>query len=154
VERDSASAERREITSGAPIDAIGSTDSRSSRCPAGERRACGATAVRRSDFDPRSGRGPLDSAATGFEGRFTASDRRDYRCRTIEMSAEAIALRSAHAPAVGEPIVLLLDRWGRFEGVAVLVFDGGFTMDLLPADRERAHVATQLAWLSRRLPRA
>ncbi|MBY6240674.1 pilus assembly protein PilZ [Methylosinus sp. Sm6] len=99
----------------------------------------------------RGPEGSPDAAAEPrFKGRFTAPDRRDYFCRAIDMSAEVVALRSDYAPGVGERIALHLDPWGKFQGAVIRVFAGGFTVDLEVADRNRAHVAMQLAWLSRR----
>jgi hypothetical protein len=93
---------------------------------------------------------PADAAAEPrFKGRFTAPDRRDYFCRAIDMSAEVVALRSDYAPDVGARVALHLERWGKFEGTVIRAFAGGFTLDLEVADRSRAHVAMQLAWLSR-----
>jgi hypothetical protein len=85
-----------------------------------------------------------------FKGRFTAPDLRDYFCRTIDMSAEVVALRSDYAPDVGAHVALHLEQWGKFEGKVIRAFAGGFTVDLEVADRSRAHMAMQLAWLSRR----
>jgi hypothetical protein len=87
--------------------------------------------------------------APRFKGRFTAPDRRDYFCRAIDMSAEVVALRSDYAPDVGARIALHLEQWGKFEGKVLRAFAGGFTVDLEVEDRSRAHVAMQLAWLSR-----
>jgi hypothetical protein len=89
------------------------------------------------------------TAEPRFKGRFTAPDCRDYSCRTIDLSAEVVALRSDYAPSVGERIALHLEQWGKFEGTVIRTFNGGFTVDLQIADRSRAHVAMQLAWLSR-----
>lgn len=108
--------------------------------------------MRRPYFRPKPGREESLSEATAeprFKGRFTGPDRRDYFCRTIDMSAEVVALRSDYGAAVGERIALHLEQWGKFEGTVIRTFDGGFTLDLQIIDRSRAHVAMQLAWLSR-----
>lgn len=85
-----------------------------------------------------------------FDGSFTGSDRRDHACRTIDMSAEIVALRSDYRPTIGERVELRLEQWGRFDGTVIRRFDGGFTIGLEVADRPRAHVAMQFAWLARR----
>jgi hypothetical protein len=107
--------------------------------------------VRKSYLSPWREPGSAAKAAAEprFKGRFTAPDRRDYFCRAIDMSAEVVALRCDYAPDVGARIILHLERWGKFEGAVIRVFAGGFTVDLEVADRSRAHVAMQLAWLSR-----
>jgi hypothetical protein len=109
--------------------------------------------VGRYDFRPKSGEEHLAAetiAEPRFDGRFCAPpDQRRYPCRTIDMSAEIVALRSDYRPAIGDRIALDLDRWGRFDGSVIRLFDGGFTLDLEVADRARAHVAMQFAWLTR-----
>lgn len=85
-----------------------------------------------------------------FDGRFSIPpSQRRYACRTIDMAAEIIALRSDIRPAVGDRISLDLDRWGRFEGAVIRLFDGGFTVGIETSDRPRAHMAMQFAWLTR-----
>jgi hypothetical protein len=108
--------------------------------------------VRRSNSRPKPGlEESWENAAVRprFKGRFTAPDQRDRFCRAIDMSAEVVALRSDYAPTIGARIALHLEPWGKFEGTVIRTFDGGFTVDLETADRSRAHVAMQLAWLSR-----
>lgn len=84
-----------------------------------------------------------------FDGRFLAPDRREYSCRTIDMSADFIAVHSDHTPAIGGRVVLSLEEWGRFEGTVIRTFDGGFTVRFEATDRKRGQVAMRLAWLSR-----
>lgn len=83
-----------------------------------------------------------------FDGRFMA-DRREYSCRTIDMSADFIAVHSDYTPPIGGRVVLHLQEWGRFEGTVVRAFEGGFTVRFEATDRKRGQVAMRLAWLSR-----
>ncbi|HEY8066088.1 MAG TPA: PilZ domain-containing protein [Methylosinus sp.] len=107
----------------------------------------------RHDLRPKNGEERLAAetiAEPRFDGRFfLPPDQRRYPCRTIDMSAEIVALRSDYRPAVGEKVTLDLDRWGRFDGAVIRLFDGGFTLGLEVEDRPRAHVAMQFAWLTR-----
>ncbi|WP_400768564.1 PilZ domain-containing protein [Methylosinus sporium] len=109
--------------------------------------------MRRPDLRPKIGveqRAAETIAEPRFDGRFSLPpDQRRYACRTIDMSAEIVALRSDFRPAVGDRIALDLDRWGRFDGVVIRLFEGGFTVDLQITDQPRAHVAMQFAWLTR-----
>ena len=78
----------------------------------------------------RTGRSasPPRRSPSRINGRFfLPPDQRRYPCRTIDMSAEIVALRSDYRPAVGEKVSLDLDRWGRFDGAVIRLFDGGFT---------------------------
>lgn len=113
-------------------------------------------AVRRPDTRPRlrpeRQEAETTAAPAPFDGRFLAPDRREYPCGTIDMSADVIALRSDYAPEIGARLVLYLEEWGRFEGTVIRIFERGFTMAFAAPDRKRAHMAVQLAWLSRRHP--
>lgn len=109
--------------------------------------------MRRPDLRPKIGAARLAAetiAEPRFDGRFSLPpDHRRYACRTIDMSAEIVALRSDFRPTVGDRIALDLDRWGRFDGAVIRLFEGGFTVDLEVEDQPRAHVAMQFAWLTR-----
>lgn len=89
------------------------------------------------------------SLRASFEGRFMAPDRREYSCRTIDMSTNFIVVRSEHAPEIGARIVLYLEECGRFEGTVTRRFNGGFTVNFEATHRKRERIAKQLAWLSR-----
>ncbi|PWB84344.1 MAG: pilus assembly protein PilZ [Methylocystaceae bacterium] len=110
-------------------------------------------AVRRPHTRPkvRSNRQEIDATAlpARFDGRFLAPDGREYPCRTIDMSADVIAVRSDYVSRIGVRIVLYLEEWGRFEGAVIRSFDRGFTVAFEATDSKRAHMAMQLAWLSR-----
>lgn len=110
-------------------------------------------AVRRSDTRPRIRLSREEAEATTlparFDGRFLAPDGREYPCSTIDMSCDVIAVRSDHAPELGARLILYLEEWGRFEGAVIRTFERGFTVAFEATDGKRAHMAMQLAWLSR-----
>jgi hypothetical protein len=83
-------------------------------------------------------------------GRFMLEDRREFPCRTIDVSAGGLALSAPVNGAIGSRIVAYIDTIGRFEGSVARSFAGGFAMtaEMSPARREK--LVNQLTWLINR----
>lgn len=83
----------------------------------------------RSNFNRSEHRGDRRVKVT-LRGRYMLSDRREYPCRTIDISAGGIAIVGAMKGKIGEGVVVYLDRAGRVEGTIVRHLAGGFAIAL------------------------
>jgi c-di-GMP-binding flagellar brake protein YcgR len=83
-------------------------------------------------------------------GRYMLEDRREYVCRTIDVSADGAALAAPIHGHVGERVIAYIDNLGRLEGAIVRVTDIGFTMTIAATLRKRDKLAASLAWLADR----
>ncbi|WP_363349144.1 PilZ domain-containing protein [Methylocystis echinoides] len=83
-------------------------------------------------------------------GRCMLESRREYPCRTLEMSPGDMTLMAPVRAAIGEKVIVYLDQIGRFAGVATDHTEAGFalTMNLSAAKRDR--LADQLTWFANR----
>jgi hypothetical protein len=72
-----------------------------------------------------------------LRGRYMLSDRREYPCRTIDISAGGIAIVGSVRGKIGECVVVYLDRVGRVEGTIVRHFGGGFALALHASSLKR-----------------
>lgn len=77
-------------------------------------------------------------------------DRREFECRTLDMSPGGIALAAPVAPARGERVVVYLDCVGRIDGVCVRALGNGFALSIKATPRRREKIAEQLTWLANR----
>lgn len=86
-------------------------------------------------------------AKIAIAGRYMLADRREFPCRTLDISAGGMALEASTPGAPGERIVVYLDELGRFEGEVARLFPGGFALSCaLPATR-REKLVNRLTWL-------
>jgi hypothetical protein len=63
-----------------------------------------------------------------LRGRYMLSDRREFPCRTVDISAGGVAIVGSAKGKLGERVVVYLDRIGRLEGSVVRHFPGGFAV--------------------------
>ncbi|MCJ2137738.1 PilZ domain-containing protein [Methylobacterium sp. J-026] len=83
-------------------------------------------------------------------GRYMLADRREYPCRTVDMSPGGVRLACAVRGEVGERVVLYLEYIGRIEGVIARTCADGFAVQLNATPRKRDKLASQLTWLANR----
>lgn len=83
-----------------------------------------------------------------LSGRYMLASRKEYPCRTINISPGGALLTFQEKPEIGEPVVLYLDALGRFSGRAVRVVGDGFAMTLDLSKPKRQRLADQLTWFA------
>ncbi len=100
-------------------------------------------------FGPR-GDEDNPSLRIDLEGRFMLPDRREYSCRANHISTHAISVEGPHAPETGVWIVLYLQTFGRFEGMAIGSAEREFAIAFEASASRRKRIAAQIASLSHR----
>jgi hypothetical protein len=83
-------------------------------------------------------------------GRYMLADRREFTCRTFDMSPGGVALIAPAQPRPGEPVVAYIDHIGRLEGHCVRLIENGFAMTVQGTIRRRDKLADQLTWFANR----
>jgi hypothetical protein len=83
-------------------------------------------------------------------GRYMLRDRREYACRTIDVSASGIAMLGAIKGSVGERVIAHLDRLGRVEGSVARQFGACFAIELSAPALKRERIDHRLTWLIQR----
>lgn len=86
----------------------------------------------------------------GLLGRYMLSSRREYPCRTLDMSPGGVSLIVPVKGAIGERVVVYLEHVGRIEGQIVRHIADGFAMTIAATPRKRDKLAAQLTWLANR----
>ena len=84
-----------------------------------------------------------------LRGRYMLSNRREYPCRTVDISAGGIAIVGATKGKIGERVVVYLDRVGRIEGTIVRHFSGGFAVALQASSLKRDWLNSEIGRLVR-----
>ena len=83
-------------------------------------------------------------------GRYMLADRREFSCRTLDMSPGGVSMIAPAQPRPGEPVVAYIDHIGRIEGHCVRLFENGFAMTVQGTLRKRDKLADQLTWFANR----
>lgn len=83
-------------------------------------------------------------------GRYMLEDRREYDCRTIDISPGGVAFAGPAKGGVGERVVAYLSQIGRVEGVVTRHVDEGFAISMKLPVIKREKLADQLTWLANR----
>lgn len=83
-------------------------------------------------------------------GRYMLESRREFACRTIDISADGASLAAPVAGLPGEHIIAYIDHIGRIEGALVRTSEHGFTMTIAATVRKRDRLAATLDWLADR----
>lgn len=85
-----------------------------------------------------------------LSGRYMLADRREFSCRTLNMSPGGVALIAPAQARPGEPVVAYIDHLGRIEGHCVRLIENGFAMTIQGTIRRRDKLADQLTWFANR----
>ena len=86
-------------------------------------------------------------------GRYTLATRidarrnlREFECRIINISLDAMAILAPVIGAINEPAAVHCDEFGKLEGSILRVCEGGFVMSIFGNDVERAKLAAKIEW--------
>jgi hypothetical protein len=85
--------------------------------------------------------------ALSLSGRFMRADRSEFSCRLKDVSVGSAAIVTAHAPDVGERVVVYLDQLGGLEGTVARHTPDGFAFIFKVTDHKREKLAAQIMWL-------
>ncbi len=80
-------------------------------------------------------------------GRYMLADRREYRCRTMDISVGGLSIRGYEKGNLGDTIILYIDEIGRIEGTIVRHIDKGFAISFNPSPAKRKRLLEKLTWL-------
>jgi hypothetical protein len=83
-------------------------------------------------------------------GRYMLEDRREYPCRTVDISPGGVAFAALAKGRLGERVVAYLTQIGRLEGTIARHFDEGFAIQMKLPTLKREKLADQLTWLANR----
>src|SRR5215469_278208 len=75
---------------------------------------------------------------------FIPSDNREARCQIDDLSPGGAHVVSEIVPAEGEPVVIYIDSFGRFEGTVSRPTDGDFSVHFQCSALKRERIAEQL----------
>jgi hypothetical protein len=81
-----------------------------------------------------------------LDRRNSRGERRDYACRAINISSRAIALAVPVVGRPGEPVIANIDHFGKLQGTVGRPLDGGFVMNIVASDEERANLLAKISW--------
>ena len=94
--------------------------------------------------------------AASIAGRYSIAnkrnirgERREFACRTVSISTEAIALTGPVRGTAGERVIAHFDELGKIDGQIVRLVRDGFVMSVRLPDAERARLASKIDWLDR-----
>lgn len=88
--------------------------------------------------------------SVSIAGRYMLEDKREFPCRTIDMSAGGVSLAAPVRGAMGERVIVYLDYIGRIEGSITRHTPFGFAIALTLPGNKRERIADQLTWLLNR----
>jgi hypothetical protein len=77
------------------------------------------------------------------------AERREFACRTVSVSTEAIALIGPVQGALGERVIAHFDELGKVDGQIVRLIPDGFVMSVMMPDDKRARLAAKIDWLDK-----
>ena len=87
-----------------------------------------------------------------FLGRYLLADGREFRCTVSDISSRGIALIAPEKGAVGELIVVYIDRLGRLAGEIVRILADGLIVKLTMSTRASKRFAQRLCELPENRP--
>jgi hypothetical protein len=77
------------------------------------------------------------------------AERREFACRTVSISTEAVALIGPVKGAIGERVIAHFDELGKLEGQVVRLIPDGFVMSVVMPDDRRTRLASRIDWLDK-----
>ena len=91
-------------------------------------------------------------------GRFILASRRDalgnrreFSCRLVNISSQAIALATPINGPIGERVILQVEQFGRVEGKIIRVLDHGFVIAVVAGEDERAKLLSKIVWFDQHI---
>jgi hypothetical protein len=82
--------------------------------------------------------------------RNSRGERREFACRTVDISCHEIALMGPVTGPIGERVIAQFDEFGKLEGQIIRLADDGFVMSLILAQDQRDRLAAKILWLEKR----
>jgi hypothetical protein len=79
-------------------------------------------------------------------GRLMLADRRECACTIIDVSKGGLAILARDRGALGESVVIYVEREGRLQGDIVRLFEGGFAIRLTGNSRAADALAQRFAY--------
>jgi hypothetical protein len=81
--------------------------------------------------------------------RNSRGERREFACRTISISTEAVALAGPVKGTVGERVIAHFDELGKLDGIIARNVPDGFVMSMALSDERRNRLAAKIDWLDK-----
>ncbi|MGD9921653.1 MAG: PilZ domain-containing protein [Pseudorhodoplanes sp.] len=81
--------------------------------------------------------------------RNARGERREFACRTVDISADYVALIGPVTGPVGERVIAQFEELGKLDGRIIRVFETGFVIRLVLPDSGRAWLAAKIDWLDK-----
>ena len=101
-----------------------------------------------------------DRVAVDMNGRYMLStkrdsegNRREYACRLVDMSPQALQLTVPVTGPVGERVIAYFDEFGTINGWILRVTQQGLVMGIMADEAQRKKLAAKLAWFKERQTR-
>lgn len=82
--------------------------------------------------------------------RNSRGERREFACRTVDISCHDLALIGPVTGPIGERVIARFDEFGQLDGQIVRLIDDGFVMSLVLTSDQRARLAAKILWLEKR----
>jgi hypothetical protein len=77
-------------------------------------------------------------------------ERREFACRTVDLSTDDIAMLGPVTGAVGERVIAHFDELGKLEGRIIRLIENGFVIRLALTPDRREWLAAKIDWLDKR----
>lgn len=84
------------------------------------------------------------------DGRIMLDDRREFPCRTIDISLGGLWLETRAKAGLGDRVIVYLDHFGRLEGRVVRVSMSGLALRLALPNVKRKRLTDLLMWHANR----
>jgi len=88
--------------------------------------------------------------SVSIPGRYMLEDKREFPCRTIDVSSGGLSLAVPVRGQEGERVIVYLDYIGRVEGIIIRQTSFGFALALMLPGNKREKIADRLTWLLNR----
>ncbi len=82
--------------------------------------------------------------------RNTRGERREFSCRTVNISCYDLAVIVPVPGPIGERVITNFHELGKLEGQIIRLTDDGFVMSLVLRADQREHLAAKILWLEMR----
>jgi hypothetical protein len=82
--------------------------------------------------------------------RNTRGERREFSCRTVDISCYDLAVMVPVSGPIGERVIASFNELGKLEGQIVRLNDDGFVMSLVLAEEQRERLVARILWLEMR----
>jgi hypothetical protein len=70
-----------------------------------------------------------------------------HPCHAVNISSHAIALAGSAGARIGERVIAVIDRLGKFEGPVIRLLTGGFVVTVDASEEDRDRLAATIEWV-------